>query len=1347
MNGSDGSLILDTELDNSGFEKGTDKMLKAVENLTAEVKHFGTEISKSLQLAVNMLTGIGSTTDAIFEDIGQRSQQAANSQIQFVQATNQARQAVSGMAAAANNYDTALAKTQQKIDAQKAKLADYFKSMEEIKASTDETLTHAETEDQVARVLEIEQIQLQQLNEKYAVQLKTLHDLEEEYSRLAAAKAAAGDAPSYSAEDLKTVSADIEKASKAIDGYQAKVDKMRSVGASDNAWKSTEYDIQRATAALSAYRANLDGLKEAGKISPEDYERLSSALDTAAAKARELSNAMGSTSRRGSPFADVMRRVAQSAMQTAKNLARISFRALKNGFHSVTNSVSGYIRKAQDAKLQTNSLVKALTSVKRLLITRIKRTFISSIFNGAKEGLEQLAQYSSAFNLAMSNIKNSSKQLTANLSVALGGFIQKVEPFVTGFLNTLSKMISYVNAFFNIMQGKSTITVAKKQTDGYAQSLDKAAKKQEELNRQVYGFDELNKRSAKEEEEEEEDQNGNPLFEEIPVDELPETIKDFLQELKELWDNEDYFGFGQKLAEALNSAMQKADDWINNVFRPMGVKWAGIIAEVLNGLVDGFDADLFGKLVADSLNAVADIINTFITKFNWERLGEKVGEAIRSFFTNIDWELIGQTFANGWNALIDFIHGVVTTPGMWKSMGDAIGGFVATWFSGINFQKLGETLSTGINGIFTSVSAFTSQLKTKAPEIVKNLSEGINNLITGIDWAGAGQTLSDLITTLLGTILETAKRVDWYGIGRGIGEFLGNIDWGTIFREVGEIIWTALKGVLDGLFDTKSGRVVLAIGAGIIAIKGLFSAAEMAGTVATWVGAISGAFPGLLTAASGFVGTLGTTLGAIGSVIFSPTGLIIAAIAAAAILIITHWDEIKVAATQLKDWLATTWKSIIDFIKTGVDAIKDALASGWDFIKSITVEKWEALKNGLEEKFDAAKEKVISIANRIKSHITSAWDDIKANTASIWDHVKSGITQKFNSVKETVSSAANVISTNLTTAWTTISDKAGSAWASIHSTISSKSESVKNILDSKTSQMRSTMTNAWSAIQSGTTAAWTDISSKLSDNVQKIRTDVLSAWATLKTGTSEAWNTIKSTVLNLFNALKTAIHDSSDWTSLGVNLVEGLKSGISNAWNSLKSSVSSLASSLTSSLRSVFRIHSPSREWAEVGEYLDLGLQKGLEDSKSRILSTVANLAQDVTDEMRLENPSVSLADSLNGTSSEFSRIVTGLSQITLALQNVSKTLMEISGIKMPSLISGSVVPARIAVSDDGDVFNSSRFETFTSGLDERLYDQQEVLGEIRDILKRARLGIDADALADSIAFAMGNTIRGYGGI
>ena len=1316
-NSSDGSIVIDTELDYQGFEQGTEKLLKAIGDLTSEIKRIGTDVSKSLSVVVSTLTGISSTTDAIFEDIGQRAEQAATAQIQFVQATSQAREAVAGMATAASGYDAALAKTQKKIDAQKAKMAEYFKSLEEIQASTDEALTHAETDDQAARVMEIEEIQLQNLNDKYAAQLKVLHDLEEEYSRIAAAKAAAGDAPVYSAEDLKTVTADIEKASRAVDNYEAKVQKMSAVGASDSSWKSIQYDIQRANASLSAYRENLDALHAEGKISPEDYERLSSALDSASAKARELSSALGSTTRRGAPFADVMKRIAQSALQTAKNLARISFRALKNGFYSVSNGVKDYIRKVQDAKLQSNALVKSLMSVKRLLITRVKRMFISSIFDSAKEGLQNLAQFSGSFNLAMSNIKNSAKQLSGNLSVALGGFIEKIEPILTGFLDTLSKVISYVNAFFGIMQGKTTMVVAKKQTDNYAKSLDNAAKKQEELNRQVYGFDELNKRNAKEEEEEKEDQNGSPLYEEVPMDTLPDNVKDFLEELKRLWDNEEYFAFGHKIAEALNKAMQIADDWINNVFRPMGVKWAGIIAEVLNGLVDGFDADLFGKLVADSLNAVADIINTFITKFNWERLGEKIGEAIRSFFTNIDWELIGQTFANGWNALIDMIHGIVTTPGMWKSMGDAIGGFIATWFSGINFQKLGETLYTGINGIFTSVSAFTSQLKSKAPEIVKNLSEGINNLITGIDWAGAGRTLSDLVTTLLGTILETAKRIDWQGIGRGIGEFLGSIDWATIFRQVGEIIWTALKGVLDGLFDTQSGRIVVGISTAILAVKALFSAAEIAATVAGWVNAIGGAFPGLLTAASGFVGSLGSILGAIGSVIFSPTGLIMAAVAAAAILIIKHWDEIKVAATQLKDSIATAWENL----------------------KISTVEKWENMKLAVSTK-----------ANEIKTNLSTAWNTISADATAKWESVKSTISTKFDSVKTSVKTTADTVKSTLTTSWTGLKTEATNRWKAVTDEVKKQYDNLKQPIKTTTDTVKKTLTDSWYNIQNDSRTKWDYIKQNITRPMDDISRSMTYAWNNIRNDTSRTWDSIKSTIMDRWNSLKSSISQSAnnDWSGIGSRLVEGLKNGISRAWSGVTSMVSRLASGLTGFMNRLFGIHSPSRVWAEIGEYLDLGLMKGLEDTQGDVLKTVSNMAKGINGQMDLEEATLSVGANVQGTGSELNRVAGILSQIAATFQNITDMLTSMGGLQIPALVSGSVVPARAAISDGGsDHLSSSRFDSFESGLDERLYDQQEVLGEIRDILKRARIGIDTDALADSIAFAMGNAIRGYGGV
>ena len=1368
--GEDGSLVFDTQLDQTGFVKGSQKVLDAIKDLVSAVDTLGDNMMRSFGQIVPLLQSVAQSAASINERLAGSATQAADANAQVVSseeqvaqaaqtatnAINQQNQATQNMTAGtqaaqsaenaatqmAGSYDKAMARIQKQIDSLKAKLADYYSAVAQIQQSTDETLALTNSDEQAAKVLEMEEVQLEKLNAKYASKLDTLRALEAEYERLAALQAQQNASPNTSDWDSKGLSAQIEKAIAAVDRYEQKMDKMNYMGATDDQWRSIGYDITQAAYKLDDYRAALDAMRANGLIDDGQYTQLATALEQARQKAVGLAQATQETRR----FSDILKSAASSALRLTASLAKIPLNAARTGFKKLGQSVGEYIKKAQNAKLSSNSLVKALTSVKRMLISRVKRMFISGIFNGVKESLTQLAQYSTSFGAAMNRIKTAASGLKTNLASTIGGLIEAVEPFITRFLNMLSKMVSYVNAAFSFLRGKSTVTTANtaaSSAQSYSNNMGsaasntkKAAEAQKELNRQVYGFDELNKRMDEENEDETpEDYAVNPFTDSPISDALPENLKDWLQELKDLWDNEDYFGFGQKLAEKLNEMMQIADDWINNVFRPQGVKWAKNIAEVLNGLVDGFDAKLLGKLLADGLNAVFDIVNTFLETFDFEKFGTKIGQTITSWFANVEWDLIGRTFANGVNAIIDTLHGLANAID-WDNVGKSISTFFNTFLLGIDWNKLVKTVSDGVKGLETAILNFINSIKWR--EIADSLAESLEHLDLAGILTRAGKIVGDLLKGIMEFVAEFVKKVDWSGLMQGIWDglvgMLQSIDWGGLISTAFELLGAAV-GAAASLAATLISNI----------LDLLVNAFEDGWDYfADYIDKCGGDIvAGLLL---GIVNALVNIGQWIWDHIFKPfwDGLCHAfGIASPAKEMIKIGQFIVEGLLQgIKD----AWKSIIDFIKTGVDAIKDALASGWDFIKSITVEKWEALKNGLEEKFDAAKEKVISIANRIKSHITSAWDDIKANTTSIWDHVKSGITQKFNSVKETVSSAANVISTNLTTAWTTISDKAGSAWASIHSTISSKSESVKNILDSKTSQMRSTMTNAWSAIQSGTTAAWTDISSKLSDNVQKIRTDVLSAWATLKTGTSEAWNTIKSTVLNLFNALKTTIHDSSDWTSLGVNLVEGLKSGISNAWNSLKSSVSSLASSLTSSLRSVFRIHSPSREWAEVGEYLDLGLQKGLEDSKSRILSTVANLAQDVTDEMRLENPSVNLADSLNGTSNEFSRIVTGLSQITLALQNVSKTLMEISGIKMPSLISGSVVPARIAVSDDGDVFNSSRFETFTSGLDERLYDQRELLEKILIAITSKR-GLDSDELADAIAFSMSNAIRGYGGV
>lgn len=1393
-NNNDGSIVLNTELDDSGFEKGSDKLLSAVKDLTQAVEILGDNMMQAFGKVVPLLEATATSAASLAQKTQEQATQAASANDRVAESESRVAEAAQvasetvdhaeknisqSAKQTANSYDRALAKIQKQIDAQKAKMTEYTQKVEEVKQSTNEMLSHAETSDQVTRVLEMEEIEIEKLNSKYEKQLKILADLEAEYERLSAAK---------------------EKA------------------------------------------------EGASGVDP-------GANGSAAGSAAKFSAAANAATGRGVAFASVLNKIAQGALLTAKNLARISFGALKKGFQSIGNNVKNYLREAKQAKLQTNALVKSLTSLKRLLITRIKRMFISSVFNSAKEELQILTKYSDSFNAAMSNIKNSAKGLSANIAVSIGGIIQAVEPILTRVIDTLSKVISYVNAFFSLLSGKTTMTVAKKQTDSYRDSLDKTAKSAKELNREVYSFDELNKRSDDTKNDATGIDDGSNLFEEVPIsDVLPEKLKDFFEELKKLWEDKKYFQFGAKLSEGLNAVLEKVDDWINGVFRPKGVEWSKNIAEILNGLVDGFNWKLLGKTIADGLNAVFDIVNTFLATFNFSALGRGIGEAIKSWFDNVDWDLIGRTFANKWNALISFIHGLVTTPGLWVSAGKSIGQFIGSWFSEIDFPKLGQTVANGINGIITMLSNITAEFQKKAPYITQSLSTGINNIFHNVDWAEAGRTLSSCVTTLLGTIMDTVKRTDWQAVGRAIGEFLSNIEWGTIFMQVGEIIWTTLKGVIDSLFDTKGGKVILAIGAGILAVKALFSAAEMAGVVGGWIGAIGNVLPGLLPIASAFVANLGSILGAIATVIFSPTGLIISAIIAAAALIITHWDEIKEAATKLWEHLTQVWESLKDStvekwtaIKEAVSAkatdIKDAVSTAWGNVKETASDTWELIKNTVLHKFLEMTSSIDSMLGDFKSTLSNGWESMTEKAATAWNTIKSTITQKFSEIVKPTLETVNTLKTNLSKSWNSIKNdlsrtgediKAGiteswneikaailsrmkatrdnlvsvsyeikenlsatwndvklsalTAWNSIKNTAVAVWSSIKTASNDVWSSVRNAASTAWEDIRITTSSVWHDVSSSISSAWNNITNATASAWGSIKTHASmawteiensaliawdrikshtenawysmettaqsawdsmknsaeNAWNSIVNTVSGLWENLKSTLN-LSDWSDVGTNMVEGLKNGIYNAWDSLVSTLGDLAMSAADWVRDILGIHSPSKVFARIGEYIDLGLVEGIKDQKRAVLSSVSNMANSVANEFDSSNAVFQISADGNHVVSSLSLIADKLSNVAAIFAHIDTMLDSIGGMMIPAISTGSVVPYATRVSPNTNGSNNE-IAAMSSNIDERMFDMNNKLQQILDWLDRFR-GFDNDELAAALAFALRREIRGFGGV
>ena len=1274
---SDGSLVFDTELDNTNFDKGAKKLLAAVEDLTGAVDNLGDNMMHSFQTVIPLLQNIAGSASQIYDRMAAGGQQAAaaNQQVtdssqqvaaavqQTVQAVQNQGQAVDSLGRQTNNlqqqvaqnagnatqamrqqataakgvseaignaqkgtsaagqsmdaYETKIAKTQAKIDVLKAKLADYYTAVDKIQnpAPEEDWLRGVNDEEQIANALKVEELAVEALNRKYADKLTVLKNLEGELARLKTLQQEAAAAPKEIADSaaVKSFASEIGKTETKLNSYQAKVDKMQTMGAKNSAWKNIQYDIDATKAKLDEYKAKLDQLNASGGISTESYEELSetlSRLTETQSNLSSLTSSMLQTSNAGSRvnaflggFGSAMKSAAHGAVSLAKNMVKVPFVAMKNGAKSVISKLKEFTAHSKNAELTSKGLVKSLTRLKTIMVSRIKEMFVTAIFNQTKEALNSLSKFSSTFNQAMSNLKNNATQLSANMAVSLGNLITAIEPILTKIISALSTAISYLNAFFAMLSGKNTMIVAKKQTASYADSLDKAGSAAKELKTQLMGFDEIERMN--------EDTSssgsgstgtGGDLFEEIPIDSvLPAQVQAYFDRLKAAIQAGDWEGVGRIIAEGLNSGMKVVDNWINTVLRPMGVLWAGRVAEILNGLTDGFDWNLFGKTLADGMNAAFDILNTFLTTYDFERLGSGIGDAICSWFYNVDWALIGQTFANKWNALISVIHGIVTTPGIWQQIGTSVGTFINNLFLTLDYEKAAETLVAGFNGIFATLQRISDIVDCSS--IAQNIYNGLNTMIHGIDWVAAGTALSDAVVNLLGVFRDVAANTDWYGLGQGIGNFLSSIDWVTHIGEVGTILWDAFSGMLAGLFSTSGGKVIAGFGAGLLAIKGVFAVGKFAlsSAVLNWVLGGTRQFAALTSAASGLVSGLGSILGTIGSVIFSPTGLIIAGIAAGVVLIATHWDQIKDAAGKLKDALSEKWSQI-----------KDAASN-----------LWQNVKDTVSTKFTQAKDSVVQTASNIRTRLSDTWSNVKTTASSMWDSVKTTVTSKF--------------------------------------------DQAKNALSQTGQSMQSTLSQKFSGILSDSTRKFESLRSTLDRASQNSNSAVVRNFASMAS----------NMISNMSNAARSI--QNQGWSGVGQNICSGIQSGINRGWSWLSSTVSNLASSLLRSAKSALGIHSPSRLFRdEVGENIGLGWAEGIEGTGATVLKTVANVAKGITANAETEMPDIQYSgDSML---SGLDAVANKLSEIAAIFQNIGNMIAAAGGLIVPQISAGTVVPYKTRV-------------------------------------------------------------------
>lgn len=1349
-NGSDGSIIIDTELDNDGFEKGSDKLLKAVQDLAGAVDNLGDNMMGSfsriiplLQTIAGSATNVNSTisdTATQAADAGERAAQAerdvAGAARQAQQAADQQGQSMSGMASEASTAQTNAAALSREIEGLSNGMSSLSRSAETGFANAnavltfDNKLTDMQAKLDAARGKLEAFAQVQIPTDDYIWLQNEIQKVEKEYDRLLERQdkmEATG--VKHNTKAWEALEYQIARNREMVAEYRAEMSYLETSGGAFTTGAQTkeyaqmaeqlqqiEAEIQRNGAlidqeALAQARLNVQTAQEAVLVAQtaEEREAAMERLRAAQGELRDLAASMSNKGTEAPPeedvsgwqrFASVLRSAGSAAVNLASNLARVSFRAMSNGVKSLTNKLRQFRSQSHNTNLTANSLVKTLTSLKRMLITRIKRMFISSIFNGIKEAMRSLALFDSAFNTAMSNIKNSAKQMGANLSVSLGRLVAAIEPVLTRIVNLISTAISYLNALFALLGGHSTITVAKKQTADYASSLEAAGGAAENLKKQVYGFDELNKRSS--------DSGGGggggggDLFEEVPIDDmLPDAVKDFFDRIKQAFEDGDWYGIGTVIAEGFNYALDVVDNWINNTARPWLEKWAGRVADVLNGITDGLDWKKIGKTVADGFNTVFSTVNTFLKKFNAKKFGRGIGQAVKSWFDKIDWRLVGETFANKWNTLLHLIEGLVTTPGIWESIGKSVGQFIKSWFSNIDIDSLATSVISIINGVVSSIRSFLDQKPFEG--VAEKVGGAINRVLHEVNWAELGQTISDLFMEVLTVLWDVVQEIDWEALGEAIGEFLGNIDWLGLLEKVAEIIWTAFTGVLKGLLSTDGGRIFVALLTAIKGLKLVFSLTE-----GGWMGAVSGWAEKGLNILRG----LPAKIDELAPGLVSSLGSMAKAAGTAALGV---FDAVMVAydAKALID-ASNTYKEAQNAHNHETETALNSYAKLYKDKGKEVADQWANMVYQIDTTNMTFEQSQEAIAAKIETY----WDGVPQ---SMWEGFEQGWDHYFG---ENGAGLGSLLEDSFDGAVNGIKDLLG-----IHS---------------PSTVFEDMGANTVKGFYNGINNSWSQITTFFDQKLTQLKTSLTTKWDGIKTAAATSWGNIKTTVTQKWNDLHTSL-SNTQWSGIGSNVVTGLQNGIVNAWGTLKQKFNSMVSGLISGAKSILGVASPSKVFYSIGQFVDEGLTGGLMDGEKHVFAAVKDIATGMTDGMDVGIPEIGTTadDMLDG----LDQVATRLTGIANIFRMITDSLTSMNGLRMPQIAAGTVVPVKTKI-DPSAVDNplTGDFTAFSDGVDERMADQTYVLRQILAAINALHLNIDLDALTRAITKQQRERSLNFGG-
>lgn len=1250
---SDGSITIDTKLDNSGFSKGSDELKHAVKSLTDQVNETGSKIQNAFKF------DFGQPKQAV--NSFSRAIKQVNDEIQSLGELGQ--RALEGDADALARFRSESGETLSKLEEMKAELEKFgsteFMTPEYAKAA-DQYQKAATQVDELAKSLENAEAAFEQLtndfgsSEEYTAledRIEVLKMYQKEYD--AAMKRGDSGAAARTFMEAGVGKGTIADA---IKEAEAEMQKLWDKFENSTPYKSTQKEIDKITAKLeqakaqaAQYKAEMDATPSTfeGYASTE-YERDQAALEKTIDRLLEYRQLVREGTRTEyTPSAE------WTAMQERwQNMTSVTG-VLRNAFTSLFSTIASGARTAGSAvatalthplQLLDRTLAGVISLAGRAVwsLTKLAAGGIASGIRKIAEAAKNAATHLAG--MAKSAITNGLKKL-GNAIANVGKKSKSTNVSLSGGFKTMLKYglgIRSLFVLFNKLRNaiKEGFGALAEQDAAFGQTVNnfKAA-----LTNLKMSFAAAFAPIA---------ETVLPLLTSL-INGLSMTISKIGQLIAALTGKTTYkraIANQTNLADGANSATNAMTDEKKAAEKAQKTLAGFDDVEILqdnkkdssngSGATTGTGGGFEELPIENQFQSLADALKDMWKNADFTELGRMLGQGLKDALDKIPWDYIKQVSAKLGKSIATLFNGFLEVPGLFTTIGKTIGEGINTIFefldafaSNFHWASLGQAIKDAILGmlntidwplIYHTMATFGEGIGTALETALNNpeiwtaiftaVSNGLNSIVYGIDAFLKAVNWGELGANIGTGLNAGVEAFDWSALSQTLIDLInGAFDlWYNFvttfdFYKFGSHIGTALSDAVKGINWTEGGASVAQTINGLFeALNGFIQSTDWKALGAAVIDAIGGFFGEIdwgtmaETLSSAAIGLLNALTGAFQEVDWkSLPGQIVEAIKS--FLTEFDWTGVATAAGELIGAAFTAlievggelWESMKavgkNIMEGGFQGIKDALASVGEWIKTNIFDPFIA---GFKSVFgiESPSTEMMPLGGYI---IEGMLKGIIDGLASIGTWIKTNIVDPFVSGVKSMFGLDGEESVLVSVG----KDLIAGLKAGIGAVMTGISDWIKTVIvDPFVSGVKSMFG------LDGEESVLVSVGKNL---LEGLKNGLLGAMD----GVGDWIDTnITGPICGFFKNLFGIASPSTVFSEYGGYLLEGLKNGLLAAMDGVGDWISTnVTGPICGFFKDLFGINSPSTVFSEYGGYLMEGLEDGIDENKELPKTALSN--------------------------------------------------------------------------------------------------------------------------------------------